>query len=84
MAKYINADAFKSKYLVFGYIEMNEAEFDSFAAADVKEVKHGEWIYSNIGEPRCSECGESAVDGIITPYCPHCGAKFDDEGQNDD
>ena len=45
--------------------------------ADVEEVKYGEWIYdSNTDEPRCSECGEDAIDGIITPYCPHCGSKM--------
>lgn len=48
----------------------------------VEEVKHGEWIYdSNTGEPRCSECGEDALEGIITPYCPHCGAKMDEEDE---
>ena len=46
-------------------------------AADVEEVKYGEWIYdSNTDEPRCSECGEDAIDGVITPYCPYCGAKM--------
>ena len=50
--------------------------------ADVEEVKYGEWIYdSNTDEPRCSECGEDAIDGVITPYCPHCGAKM--EGNDD-
>ena len=54
--------------------------------ADVKEVKYGEWIYdSNTDVPRCSECGEDAIDGIITPYCPHCGSKMeDDKEENDD
>ena len=50
--------------------------------ADVEEVKHGEWIYdSNTDEPRCSECGEGALEGIITPYCPHCGAKMEEEDE---
>lgn len=46
----------------------------------VEEVKHGEWIYdSNTDEPRYSECGEDALEEVITPYCPHCGAKMEDE-----
>ena len=50
---------------------------------DATEVKYGEWVYdSNTGEPRCSECGEDALEGVITPYCPHCGAKMDEEGEN--
>ena len=49
---------------------------------DVEEVKYGEWIYdSSTDEPRCSECGEDAIDGIITPYCPHCGAKMEEDKQ---
>ena len=51
--------------------------------ADVEEVKHSEWIYdSNTGEPRCSECGEDALEGIITPFCPFCGAKLNEEDEN--
>ena len=50
--------------------------------ADVEEVKYGEWIYdSNTDEPRCSKCGEDALEGIITPYCPLCGAKMEEDKQ---
>ena len=54
-------------------------------AADVVEVRHGEWI-EHI-EPdwledyvevfyNCSECGSSHWS-IAPPYCPNCGAKMD-------
>ena len=47
-------------------------------AADAVPALYGEWIYScDTDEPRCSECGNSATDGIITPYCPHCGANME-------
>ena len=52
-------------------------------AADVAPALYGEWVYdSNTDEPRCSECGEDALEGIITPYCPRCGAKMDEEDEN--
>lgn len=39
MSKYIDREAFKSKYLCCGYLpEMSEDEFDKFPAADVVEV----------------------------------------------
>lgn len=39
MSKYIDREAFKSKYLCCGYLpEMSEEEFDEFPAADVVEV----------------------------------------------
>lgn len=58
-------------------------------AADVQEIKHGEWIkmYNNPddGNYYCSEChnGIDVATGKVTPidrgllYCPNCGAKMD-------
>ena len=51
-------------------------------AADVQEVKHGEWkqVYEDCWE--CSICGQEYYLGIETPkeneyhYCPYCGAKM--------
>ena len=49
-------------------------------AADVAEVRHGEWIEDAYGYFHCSECGyEHDSPEHITPYCPHCGAKMDEE-----
>ena len=46
MSKYIDREAFKSKYLCCGYLpEMSEEEFDKFPAADVVPVV------------RCKDCG---------------------------
>lgn len=39
MAKYIDCDAFKAKYLCCGYLpEMSEEDFDRFPTADVAPV----------------------------------------------
>ena len=54
---------------------------ESVPVADVVEVKHGEWIWTENGEADyeqfwvCSVCGEK--DYIETNYCPNCGAKMD-------
>lgn len=58
-------------------------------AADVVEVKHGEWVnmvravIDTVGD--CSECGKEAVWRTLNkPYalCPHCGAKMDGGADN--
>lgn len=50
----------------------------SIPAADVVEVKHGEWLGER-GEYECSVCGNEAPDDNYwpSPYCPCCGAKMD-------
>lgn len=44
--------------------------------ADIKEVKHGEWVHGECVS-HCSECGVETYPENITPYCPNCGAKMD-------
>lgn len=51
----------------------------SAPAADVQEVKHGEWIMTCNGDYYyCSEClnYKKPIDREFF-YCPHCGAKMD-------
>ena len=62
-------------------------------AADVQEVRHGEWVknqedmyWGNYFIRRnCSICGGSPFyqerlgTYKLTPYCPNCGAKMDKE-----
>lgn len=50
-------------------------------AADVAEVKYGEWVYGHYDIPHCSECGTEIKRGMISPYCPCCGARMDGEGE---
>ncbi len=60
-------------------------------AADVVEVRHGEWV-DKFNRNRmatqsfCSVCGgHSGIGGIEInrhkPYCPNCGAKMDGRGE---
>ena len=48
-------------------------------AADVVEVRHGEWIMID-GMPHCGKCG--LLPEHPTRYCPNCGARMDG-GVND-
>ena len=65
---------------------------EKFPAADVVEVRHGEWIeywddnYLSFCH-KCSECGgfpltkeETMHDEVLSAYCPRCGAKMDGKG----
>lgn len=47
--------------------------------ADVVEVKHGEWIYDQWCEFKCSICGHwsQTEPRGKEKYCPNCGAKMD-------
>jgi hypothetical protein len=39
--------------------------------------KEGEWIICSDGYyPYCSECKNEPKNGVMTEYCPHCGAKM--------
>ena len=53
-------------------------------AADVVEVRHGEWV-NKIGLYECSACGKTCPYDVQADvisywecrYCPNCGAKMD-------
>ena len=52
-------------------------------AADVVEVRHGEWVDKGRYFPYCSECGTWTDWSNGTAefnYCPNCGAKMDGKG----
>lgn len=60
------------------------AIINEIPAADVQEVRHGEWMYNDLYFPSCAECSEcgwkSSVGGEEIPsyhYCPRCGARMD-------
>ena len=58
------------------------ATIESAPAADVAEVVHGRWLINSDGYyPYCSECKEEPKSGIMTHYCPNCGAKMDKEDE---
>ena len=94
MAEYIEREAFKRKLV-------DEKNFfpaivaralDEMPAADVVEVKHGEWLEENKRAKSyvfiCSNCGGTAYypqpntkkewhKHCPYKYCPHCNAKMD-------
>lgn len=93
MKKYIEAEKFKKSIkeltsCMFSYeMTTGEIEDDFFElvddepAADVQEVKHGEWREHN-KIYICSQCGYSFEnEGYIAffNYCPCCGARMDGE-----
>ena len=43
----------------------------------MEKLEYGEWIYGEYDIPHCSECGVEPRE--ISPYCPNCGAKMDEE-----
>ena len=59
-------------------------------SADVAPVRHGRWVESfKVNAPptlrsrwKCSWCGNVQTYGA-TDYCPNCGAKMDEENDND-
>lgn len=54
--------------------------------ADVAPVVHAKWIMKDVsGEIKavCTHCGKPNKQ-YQPPYCPHCGAKMDEEDDNGD
>ena len=50
---------------------------------DVKEVKHGHWIYyPECGVTKCSVCHRTVEECVEYPRCMFCGAKLNEEDEN--
>lgn len=60
-----------------GFGDMLAGTIDNMPAADVQEVRHGEWKerMSCSSSVKCSVCGNSHE--YETTYCPNCGARMD-------
>ena len=72
------------------YMEFDEDYADDITdrlpASDVKEVRHGKWIYIDgvldWADYKCSKCEyiqKFGDDTCFYNYCPNCGAKMDKE-----
>ena len=65
------------------YCNISANMLRNIPTADVVEVKHGQWIYNNMGGWHCSECNNQALFWCmastqhLTNYCPNCGAKME-------
>ena len=60
---------------------------DKITGGEYAPVVHGQWVYRNF-DTICSECRKSAIfdeweQQSETEFCPHCGAKMDEEEQHD-
>lgn len=85
MAEYIDREKAIEIIKSGGYWEREDMEvaiayIEQTPAADVVEVKHGEWENFEIPHMmKCSECGVSDLDIHHSKFifCPYCGAKMD-------
>ena len=90
MSRYIDAGLIKRELdgignVHGGIIAAIKSIIDDIPAADVEEVKRGEWI-ENGWNVVCSSCGVGKWKGYVPalqeakewmPRCPNCGAKMD-------
>ena len=53
---------------------------DRIPAADVVEVRHGEWVDNRNGTFTCSFCGGNSPK---KRWCGDCGAKMDGKGEGE-
>lgn len=66
---------------------------------DAVPVRHGRWIIGDDGALHCSKCSKTPISRIIVhgiqifdmapvkemmKYCPSCGAKMDEEDEDDE
>lgn len=84
LSSIVVTDDFNGTMLAYGIDIATDIILKTSPAADVVEVKHGEWI-SDDGDVlfHCSEC-EAQISTIWDyesdwGYCPNCGAKMDGE-----
>lgn len=52
---------------------------DEQPTIDAVPVVHGYWKNNN----RCISCSECGNNGIETDFCPHCGAKMNEGGEEE-
>lgn len=44
--------------------------------------RSADWVFdARATTPHCSRCGEDAIAETVSPYCPNCGAKMDEEDE---
>ena len=82
----VNAQLTVDAVLLEDYMSMVRT-VNKLTQALAESVKHGHWLFYE--EPdgyyhtECSECGQWCNEDVFLKgkwhYCPHCGAKMDDE-----
>ena len=72
-------EAFTADDMAYAYLEMINEEL----TLKMKPVVHAHWIKGTFADITCSNCdfplcvSDSTIPKLA--YCPHCGAKMDEE-----
>ena len=66
--------------------DIHKAEFsEQFAEAlynaGYRKQSEGEWVHGENEMAHCSECGNEEPSHSISPYCPECGARMEDDAE---
>lgn len=56
-------------------IERNVRE--GIPAVDAHLERYGEWIFGEHVTPFCSVCLKDAANGVMSNFCPNCGARIE-------
>ena len=81
-AEYNKREAYKTGGLKLAWIEQAISGTPTVDAVPVRQVRHGRWTCVSIDRYVCSVCGcEPWYGGSIRTlnYCPYCGARMDEE-----
>lgn len=86
--EYLRHDSFSNPYFRSQACQQAMDVLDTVPAADVVEVRHGQWhdVYMSSASSFVGTCSVCGISNDIPPvplakYCPNCGAKMDG-GQN--
>ena len=84
MPRYIDADKAKNneRYIPFCKQWYVEQVIDETPTEDVTPVVHAHWTFTYYNSFVCSNCSHSSDNEFC--YCPNCGAKMDEEAEDND
>lgn len=85
---------FREGLNVEGTLFVTLEDISKAPTVDAEPVRHGHWrackeIFDSYGECEetdafsCSECGKTVKPFLKSEYCPRCGAKMDEEDEDD-
>ena len=78
MKRLIDANALRDIWLCLEGNDFKASDFvysiDAQPTIDAEPVRHGKWMGTV-----CTACGESTSFYYDCDYCPHCGARMDEE-----
>ena len=82
--EYLRHNSFDNPYFRSQACQQASDALDTVPAADVMEVRHGQWVNEHqegLGSfsAECSLCGKRTLAYFHYFYCPNCGAKMDGE-----